>query len=243
VFSSIAGSDLITKAGLGSLTLSGFNSSTGSISVQGGTLIASGGTAIGDTQALTFPALGDTMTFSLPSGTETIGNLSGGNTGTHGGSTVSIGSGAALTINQTGATTYSGLITGGATSTLVKAGSAILTVASTTTFAGALVINQGQLSLTGNVAQFASLASLTLNGPTSILLDQQDQSSSNDRLANAATVTLNNTAAPDAVTTQHGFYLNNSSQAATRAETVGAMTLGAGQNVVTAQTSTTTSYY
>lgn len=115
VSSAFSGATVITKSGTGTLALSGINSSTGAMNLHGGTVNVSGGFAIGDTQNLNFTAQGDGAAFTLSSGSETVGNLTGGsnilNNGAaqYGTSTVTIGSGATLTVNQfTAGLTYGG---------------------------------------------------------------------------------------------------------------------------------------
>jgi len=230
VSSAIGGANLITKAGTGTLILSGFNSSTGALSLHGGILNVSGGVAIGDTQQVNLATVGAAVTLNVQSN-ETIGSLNGGNTGTHGGSTVALASGVTLTINQTSTLTYSGLFTGPSDSTLVKSGSAALTYnvnGGTGNFTGTLRIDQGQVLLNANVANLPSVAAIILNGPTSTLQNNQDQTASNNRINNAATVLLNNTAGGA------GFALNKSASTGNATEVVDALTLGAGHNVITA---------
>lgn len=226
VSSGFSGATLITKSGAGTLRLSGLNYSTGAMSIQGGIVDISGGFAIGDTQTVSF-APGRTATLSLSSGTETIGNLSGGTT-SNGSSVVSLGSGVVLTINQTSATTYSGLFTG-AGSTIVKAGASTLTYAANSTYSGALVINAGQITANGNFNQFPSVASITLNGPTSVLSLPNDQTNSvTSRIGDTVPIFLNNT------TGALGFFYSRTGGTTSGTETVGQLTLGGGQNTIAA---------
>ena len=228
VSSRIIGSTAVTMAGTAGaiLALTGNNYYSGATTIGGGSLQVSGGNAIGDTSAVTFANSGSNPTLSLGASlTETIGTLSGG--GTTGG-TIALGASAVLTINQGAAGTYTGVITGDSTTTFVKSGASTLTLANATVFAGSLIINDGQVTLTGNVTQLTSAASITLNGSTASLLNAQDQSSGKDRIGNATTILLNSTAGGS------GFTLNKSSSTNNATDTVGALTLGTGHNVIAA---------
>ncbi|NDE01510.1 MAG: hypothetical protein EBZ91_07110, partial [Gammaproteobacteria bacterium] len=228
VASSIGSTTLITKSGLGTLALSGFNSSTGSLSLQGGTVSVSGGYAIGDAQAVVFPTTADSGVFTLPSGAETIGNLSGGTT-TVGNNAVSIGAGAILTVNQSSASlSFGGLFTG--TGTLVKSGSGDLThnANSSASFTGALVINQGQFRLAGSSTGMIGSTVISVNNPGSQLHINHDNNNSPDRIVDTAVITLNNTA-PGL-----GLFFRDSENSASNSETIGSVILGAGHNVIAA---------
>lgn len=232
VSSTITGATLITKGGAGTLALSGYNNSTGAFNLLGGTVIASGGFAVGDTQALILAAVGAPVVFSLAAGTtEAVGSLSGGNNGTNGGATVALGTGSTLIINQAATGSYSGLFTGGATTTLVKNGASTLTYSASggSGFVGTLQINQGILLLSGNVTQFsAALNSIVLNGSGSTLQINNDQTTSINRIPDATPVTLSNTAGG------LGFYATRSGGTTASLETVGVLTLNAGQNTISA---------
>lgn len=232
VSSTITGATLVTKGGAGTLALSGFNNATGAFSLLGGTVIASGGFAVGDTQALVLAAQGAPVLFSLTaSTTETVGSLSGGNNGTHGGATVALGTGSTLIINQTATGTYSGLFTGDATTTLVKTGASTLTYSANngTGFVGAVQINQGTLLLNGNVRQFSTAPkSILLNGAGAALQLNNDQTTGLDRIADTTSITMNNTAGG------LGLYSTRNGGSTTSLETVGVLTLNAGQNTITA---------
>ena len=223
VSSRLIGATAITKSGAGTLTLSGNgNGFTGAVILQAGTLQVTGGSAFGDTSALTLVNDPSNPTFSLAAGqAETIGTLSGG--GTYGG-TVNIGTGSSLTINETAATTYSGFFTG--SGTLVKTGTGTLTYQGLApSFTGTVVINQGRFLMSGSgVGTMQGVSSFILNGGE--LYDVQDQSGSQNRILDTATITLNNTAGG------FGLYLNASYNGG-RSDTVGSIALGAGQNVIT----------
>ena len=241
VASRIIGATAVTMSGAGGATNatvllnSGSNYYTGTTTIAGGTLQVSGGNAIGDTSAVTFNNTGSAPTLALASGTEIIGSLSGG--GTSGGN-VSLGANSILTINEAAAgSTYSGLITGDGTTTLLKSGSGTLTLSSTnnTAFTGTIRIDQGQLTLGGNFNQLTQVGAIILNGPTSVFQVNNDQSTAaNGKIRDAATVLLNNTAGAS------GFSYARTAGITAGTETVGALTLGAGHNTITV-TSTNTS--
>ncbi|NBS59273.1 MAG: hypothetical protein EBS65_19965, partial [Betaproteobacteria bacterium] len=235
VSSRIIGSTAVTMGGTGGLTNanltlnSASNYFTGTTTISGGTLQVSGGNAIGDTSPVTFANSGSNPTLSLgASVTETIGTLSGG--GTSGG-LIALGTGtnAVLTVNQSGAGTYAGLISGDSGTTFVKTGAATLTLQSTANagFAGTLRIDQGQITLSGAFSQLSAISAIVLNGPTSGLQINNDQSATayNAKITDTATVTLNNTAGGI------GFAITRTA-GTTGSETVGALTLGAGHNVI-----------
>lgn len=226
VSSTITGASLITKTGNGTLRLSGNNNATGNVSLQAGTLELTGGSALGDTAAVTLTALGGgTPTLSLLAGlTETIGSLSGGQT-TNTSAAVSLGASSTLTINQGADLSYTGALMGDGTTTLVKSGTFALALDNTSAaFTGALRVDQGQVTLSGNLANLTGLTSLVVNGAGTLRLNYADNNSG-DRINNLAPVTLNNTI----FATGGGLRMNNTS-GASRSETIGALTLGAGHN-------------
>ncbi|WP_395750689.1 autotransporter-associated beta strand repeat-containing protein [Prosthecobacter sp.] len=232
ISSNFTGGTLVTKGGAGTLTLNGYNNATGAFSVLGGTVIASGGFAVGDTQALTFSATGNAAVFSLPGGnTETVGNLTGGNTGASGGTTVAVGSGSTLIINETSATTYSGVFSVDVAGTLVKSGGSTLTFSANggTGFAGTLQINQGIFLLNGNVTQFSTTvpAGIVLNGAGASLQVNNDQTGALNRIPDATPVLSSNTAGG------LGVYATRNGGTTTSLETLGVLTLNAGQNTLT----------
>jgi autotransporter-associated beta strand protein len=224
VSSMLTGGTGITKAGLGTLTLSGNNNYTGQTDIQAGTLVASGGNAIGDTSAVT---LSDDQASTLQiTGNETIGTLAGGNN-TPGFVLGNVGIGVnRLTINQTGAATFLGSFDGGGT--LIITGASTLTYSGTSSaFTGTLQIDQGQILMNGNNANFTGVTAIILNGSGSLRNDQTNNVLG-DRINNSATITLNSTSAGE------GLRFRNTDDGS-RSETVGALTLGSGHNVITAE--------
>jgi autotransporter-associated beta strand protein len=236
--SQVSGLDGITKTGNGTLRLSGDNRSSGTVRPMAGTLELTGGNAIGNTAPVTFPATGGTAILSLLGGeSETIGSLSGGSR-SNALSDVQIGAASTLTINQGVAGAYSGLITGNATSALVKVGSTTLTYNSNsaTSFLGNLRVNEGTLRLNGSEAGRIGSTVISVNNPGSSLQVNNDSNNSVDRVVNTAVITLNNTA-PGL-----GLFFNQSHDSANRSETIGAIGLGAGQNVIAADATNPTRF-
>ncbi|OYV06248.1 MAG: hypothetical protein CFE26_07320, partial [Verrucomicrobiales bacterium VVV1] len=152
----------LDKFGPGTLTLSGTNTYTGTTTIYGGTLAVSGGAAIANTGLVTLANTAG-VTFQLNS-SETIGNLSGG--GTTGG-TVALG-GNTLTLGDGTAQTYAGTFTGTGTSSIIKQGSATLTLTNTTSIPGTLTINAGTLN--NNIGAGLSGGTIALNGNNATLL-------------------------------------------------------------------------
>ncbi len=144
----------LTKSGTGTVTLSTANTYSGTTTINGGTLLASGGSAISNTGLVTL-ANASGVTFQI-TGSETIGALSGG--GATGGS-VSIDAGQTLTTSS-GSQTYAGSVSGsgaytnaGATQTIsgvisnsggINASSGILTLSSSAnSYTGAVAVSVG----------------------------------------------------------------------------------------------------
>ncbi len=214
----------LTKSGTGTLVLSGFNTYSGQTTLNEGTTKLAGGNAIGDTSAVSIKNA-TTAVLDLNGSNETIGSLSGG--GVDGG-TVAIGT-SRLTVNETANSTFSGFITG--SGALIKTGAATLTInTNANSFTGALIVNQGQITLADRTdANFSSLSTLTLNNGVLLLDFTGGTESSPNKINNSATVTLINTGGTD------GLRANNDRNDASKAETVGAMTLLGGANTITLQ--------
>ncbi|MFN7560831.1 MAG: autotransporter-associated beta strand repeat-containing protein [Prosthecobacter sp.] len=226
VTSQITATSAITKTGNGTLRLTGANSATGAVSIQAGTLELTGGSALGDTAVVTLASLGGgTPTLRLLANqTETIGSLTGGQT-TNTSAAVSLGASSTLTINQGADLNYTGALIGDGTTTLVKSGAFALTLDNTSAgFTGALRIDQGQVTLSGNLGNLTGLNSVVLNGAGTLRLNYADNNNG-DRLRDLATVTLNNT-----ISAAGGGLRMNNTSGTSRSETMGALTLGAGHN-------------
>jgi autotransporter-associated beta strand protein len=230
VSSFIGGTNGLTKTGNGTLRLTNAgNNFTGAVSVQAGVLQVIGGNALGDFSSVVI-ADDQAATLQLLAN-ETIGSLSGGNANTASlAGTVALGANN-LTINQvTSGLTYAGLFSG--TGTLIKNGAGDLTHtgSSNADFTGNLVINQGSFRLAGNDIGRIGSTAIFINGVGSELHINHDNNNAPDRVVNAAVITLNNTAPGRglALRTTHG---------SSRNETIGGIVLGAGHNVVLADSS------
>ncbi|WP_256702441.1 autotransporter-associated beta strand repeat-containing protein [Burkholderia sp. SRS-W-2-2016] len=148
-----SGADLI-KAGAGTLTLSAQNTYTGGTAVNGGTLAMGIANAMASSLAVTVES---GATLALNDFSQTLNNLSGSGV-------VSLGSSAAtvLTANNTGATSFSGSISGAGSVDKTGAGELILTGTNTysggtTVTAGTLLATNGNAVGTGTVTNNAAL--------------------------------------------------------------------------------------
>ncbi|MFA6470725.1 MAG: autotransporter-associated beta strand repeat-containing protein, partial [Candidatus Latescibacterota bacterium] len=139
----ISGTGGLTKVGASALTLSGVNTYTGVTAINAGGIITNAAERIADSSNVVLAdAVGVVMTLG---GNETIGSLSGG--GTTGGN-IALGT-FTLTVNQSSALTYGGIISG--TGGLTKAGASTLTLSGANTYTGVTTINAG--GLTTNAAE------------------------------------------------------------------------------------------
>jgi filamentous hemagglutinin family protein len=129
----------LTKAGAGTLTLSGDNTYSGTTTLSAGTLRLSGGAAIVDTGSVTIANAGGAI-LELTS-SETIGSLSGG--GATGGD-VSLNANT-LTSGDASSTSYAGIISG--SGGLTKEGNGIFTLSGSNTYTGVTAVNTGTLRL------------------------------------------------------------------------------------------------
>ena len=191
----------LIKTGAGTATLAGVNTYTGTTTINAGTLALTNGSAIADAGAVT---LSNNAGAALAVNTsETIGSLSGG--GASGGSVGLNGSGVTLTISDTNAQTFSGVISG--SGALTKTGSAAFTLAGSTasTFSGTTTVNGGTLQLQKTAGVNAIAGNVTVgdaSGSDVLLLLASDQ------IADTSIVTLNGTVANQ----RGGFRLNGFSE-------------------------------
>jgi len=168
--SAMSGLGGITKSGTGTLTLSGSNTFSGPTTVSAGQLLLSNTFALGQS---TFAGGPGTLSFgSLTAAT--FGGLSGNsNLALSNTSSAAV----ALTVGANGeSTSYAGILSGGAGSSLTKTGSGTLTLTGANTYAGTTTINAGMLqigsgSTTGSIA---STSSITGSSGGTIVFNRSD---------------------------------------------------------------------
>ncbi|MEW6156630.1 MAG: autotransporter-associated beta strand repeat-containing protein, partial [Verrucomicrobiota bacterium] len=142
------GARSLTKAGSGTLIISGANSYSGSTTVSAGTLQLGASGSIPNGSAVSVSGTLDLNDFN-----ETIASLSGNGA-------VDLGS-AFLTMGNNSDTTFSGAISG--TGGLIKQGSGALTLSGTSTFTGSTTINAGTIELASDAALGAAPGLATAN--------------------------------------------------------------------------------
>jgi len=156
VSSVIAGTAGLTKAGLGTLTVSGANTYTGATNVNAGTLQAGATNTFAPTSAFT---IASGATLALNNFNETIGSLAGAGTVTNGGA-------ANRTLTTGGdntSTAFSGVIQDGAAgaTNLAKAGTGTFTLSGANTYTGTTTISAGTLQI-GNGGTTGTIGKATL---------------------------------------------------------------------------------
>ena len=145
----------LTKIGTGTQVLSGSNTYSAGTTVSGGTLVAANNAALGAGSVTLSPTAAATLDFT--SGAPSILSLASNGAGT---STVVLGNGLAstattLTVNNTAATTFGGLIGDlgpSATGALVMNGTGTLTLSGTSSYTGGTTINAGGLVFSSTAA-------------------------------------------------------------------------------------------
>ncbi len=159
----VSGTGGLTKTGFGDLKLSGANTYTGPTNINAGRLIASGGNALANTNAVTVGAAG---TFVVANA-ETIGSLAG-----------AVGSQTILTENLTTGTnsdtTYSGDLSGAGK--LIKQGTGTFTLdgSTTNTYAGGTDIKAGKIQANAN--NVLGTGKVTVGSPPPTGIDGDDES-------------------------------------------------------------------
>ena len=136
----LAGTGALTKTTAGTVLLSGTNTRTGTTTISAGTLQLAGGNAIADTSSVVLANVAGAA-LDLGGTSETIGGLSGG--GALGGN-VTLGAGT-LTVNQTAAAAYAGVVSG--SGGLTKTGVSTLTLSGANIYTGPTQVNAGTLQL------------------------------------------------------------------------------------------------
>ncbi len=192
--SGILGSGTLQQSGSGTTVLGGTNAFNGTVSVQSGTLVLSGGSAAGDSAVLTLANTAG-ATLSINS-SETVGTLNGG--GATGG-TVHLASGQTLTLSGAASSTFAGQLQG-AGGLSKTTGSGTLTLSGSNTNNGSISISAGTLVFDGPDALSSSLASLNAT-TTAATLSLADGTTRNSTIsgslnldASAFRFDLNNTA-------------------------------------------------
>lgn len=147
----------LTKAGSGTLKLSGVNSYNGATTINGGALIITGGVALADAGSVTLANTAGAL-LKLES-SETIGTLAGG--GAAGGA-LDLGANR-LTMIGANSTRFSGAISG-VGGELFKQGAGALTLDGSNTFSGGVTLSSGTLYI--NSASALGTGVLTINGGT-----------------------------------------------------------------------------
>ena len=141
----ISGAGSFTKAGVGTLVLTGGNAHTGATTINAGTLqvgAANSVQIIGDRSAVVIGAAG---TLDLNGNSETVGSLAGA-----AGASVLMGAGTLTVGRDDTSTDYSGVISG--TGGLNKVGTGIQTLTGANTFTGAVTITSLGGQIGGGVA-------------------------------------------------------------------------------------------
>lgn len=170
ISSIVAGTAGLTKAGAGTLVLSGANTYTGVTTVNAGTLAVAGGSAISDTGTVTMlNAAGATLQLNS---NETIGLVSGG--GVTGGNVNLQGN--TLTVTTGGAGSFNGTISGTGSVNANLTGTGVFTLAGVNTFQGGLTISGGNGSYVSALSSKAlgqAGGNILVQGTGSLLLREE----------------------------------------------------------------------
>ncbi|MGC3967895.1 MAG: autotransporter-associated beta strand repeat-containing protein [Pirellulales bacterium] len=228
VSSNIRPTNGVTKTGLATLTLSGQNVYTGPTDIQGGTLIAAGGNAVGDTSALAI-ATDQASTFQILAD-ETIGNISGGSAAVgYLFGNIDVGS-YTLTLNQTGSTTYAGIFSG--SGAIVRNGTSgvgnlQLTGGSGASFTGTFTINGGLVYIESAGTMNAS--AFIVNKGASFLISNNGGTRP-ARILDTTPITLNSADGSWNGETKVSGLSTRTDQATTTSETFGALIFNSGSS-------------
>jgi autotransporter-associated beta strand protein len=156
VISGVGGN--LTKTGSATLTLTGTNIYTGVTTISAGTLQTGVVNAIANSSAVTL-ANTSGVVFNLNGFNQAINNLSGG--GASGGN-ITLGT-ATLTLNQSSALTYAGVVSG-AGGSLTKIGSATLILTGSNTYDGGTTVTAGTLQASGTNLPSGGTLSVGVSG-------------------------------------------------------------------------------
>src|SRR2546426_668726 len=160
-----AGAGTLTKAGTGTLILSGANTYTGATSISAGTLQLGATNTVPSGSAVT---VSGGATFDLHGFSDAIGSLAGAGT-------VTSGAAGAVTLTAGGnnsSTTFSGVIQNGSgTVALTKVGTGTMTLSGANTYSGATTVSAGVLDVQNNSSLGATAGATTVAGGAALQLD------------------------------------------------------------------------
>src|SRR3989442_871814 len=175
-----AGAGTLTKAGTGTLILSGANTYTGATAISAGTLQLGATNTVPSGSAVT---VSGGATFDLHGFSDAIGSLAGAGT-------VTSGAAGAVTLTagaNNGSTTFPGISQNGSgTVALTKGGTGTMTLSSANTYSGATTVSAGVLDVQNNSSLGTTVGATTVAGGAALQLDGSG-------LVVAEPVTLNGT--------------------------------------------------
>jgi autotransporter-associated beta strand protein len=161
----IAGASTLTKAGTGTLIVSGANTYTGATAASAGTLQLGATNAVPSGSAVT---VSGGAAFDLHGFSDAIGSLAGAGT-------VTSGAAGAVTLTaggNNGSTTFSGVIQNGSgTVALTKTGTGTLTLSGVNTYSGASTVSAGVLDVRNSTALGATAGATTVASGAALQVD------------------------------------------------------------------------
>ena len=160
----LSGSGALIKQAAGNLVLSGSgNTATGGIQIGNGSVTVGSGSSLGTGPVLLFQTSTNNTALTLNNAAQSVGNLSSQFTAVTGTQTQVITlNGTALTVNQTVDGTYGNGAVNTLTSTLagtgslIKSGSATLTLGSANPYSGTTTVSAGTLAVNGSISNSAT---------------------------------------------------------------------------------------
>src|ERR1035438_8400961 len=175
----LAGTMALTQSGLGTLTLNGANTYSGSTTVTSGILADGGPNTLSPNSLLQVGSAGvvDVNNNEIVSGLSD--NLGAGGS-------VVVANGATLFLNGMPSTTFSGVISGAGN--LEKDGTSTLTLTGNNSYTGTTTIGLGAAIDIGGGGNFGDIASLTVQGMGSIVFDRHNSYHFDNNLVGAISV-------------------------------------------------------